>query len=239
MEAIAALGGDDRERAIVETHLDDAIKRNGTVFFTQWWFGMIEDFIAKYCVTTVALFVIVTPFFGKKGKAMQANAGNAEMLSKMRYITSALVFQLHAVGGLAYLTQKIMKTKGSFRRVLEMLGVLDELNALYDQDADSVMLSGPSIKFDSVTVETPTGNELVSDLSFVVTPKKNLMITGPNGSGKSSIFRCLGGLWRLKRGTITKPNGGGSAGLCGDVFYLPQKPYNVIGDLRDQLMYVR
>ena len=237
VEAIAALGGDDREHAIVQSSLDEAIKRNATVFYTQWWFGMIEDFITKYCVTTVALIVIIGPFFGKKGKAMQSNSGNAEMLSRMRYITSAIIFQLHAVGGLAYLIQKLMKTKGSFRRVLEMLGVLDELNTLCDQDAASVMLPGPSIKFDRVTVETPTGNELVSDLSFVVTPLQNLMITGPNGSGKSSIFRCLGGLWRLKRGTITKPNGGGSAGLCGDVFYLPQKPYNVIGDLRDQLMY--
>ena len=50
VEAIAALGGDDRERAIVETSLDEAIKHNATVFYTQWWFGMIEDFIAKYVV---------------------------------------------------------------------------------------------------------------------------------------------------------------------------------------------
>ena len=45
----------------------------------------------------------------------------------------------------------------------------------------------------------------------------------------------LGGLWHTKRGTITKPSS--DNGLFEDVFYLPQKPYNVLGTLRDQLTY--
>ena len=54
--------------------------------------------------------------------------------------------------------------------------------------------------------------------------------TGHNGAGKSSIFRCLGGLWAVPEGEITKP-GSATSGLHQDVFYLPQKPYNVIGTL--------
>ena len=38
------------------------------------------------------------------------------------------------------------------------------------------------------------------------------------------------------QGTITKPNSG-NRGLCGEVFYLPQKPYSVIGTLREQITY--
>jgi ABC-type uncharacterized transport system fused permease/ATPase subunit len=54
---------------------------------------------------------------------------------------------------------------------------------------------------------------------------------GHNGSGKSSIFRCLGGLWKIPDGgTITKPP-------LDDLFYIPQKPYNVFGTLADQLTY--
>ena len=64
-----------------------------------------------------------------------------------------------------------------------------------------------------------------------------MLLTGCNGSGKSSIFRCLGGLWRIPEGgRISKP-GGNSVGLNAAVFYLPQKPYNVLGTLRDQLCY--
>jgi hypothetical protein len=64
-----------------------------------------------------------------------------------------------------------------------------------------------------------------------------VQLTGCNGSGKSSLFRCLGALWEVPEGgTITKP-GGNASGLNAGVFYLPQKPYNVIGTLADQLAY--
>ena len=44
-------------------------------------------------------------------------------------------------------------------------------------------------------------------------------------------------MWEVPEGgTITKP-GGNASGLNAGVFYLPQKPYNVIGTLADQLAY--
>ena len=87
-------------------------------------------------------------------------------------------------------------------------------------------------------------------MTFRVDPGTNLLLTGPNGAliqsfitpitrhtnagaGKSSLFRALGGLWHVDRGTITKPSS--DSGLFEDVFYLPQKPYNVLGSLRDQV----
>ena len=83
----------------------------------------------------------------------------------------------------------------------------------------------------------PHLSRLVEGMSFKICAGNNLLITGPNGAGKSSIFRCLGQLWTVPKGTITKP-AGGQDGLCGDVFYLPQKPYSVVGSLRDQVRAV-
>ena len=86
-------------------------------------------------------------------------------------------------------------------------------------------------------------------MTFKVECGTNLLLTGPNGSasalyfilfrifagaGKSSLFRVLGGLWHITQGTVTKPSG--DNGLFEDVFYLPQKPYNVLGSLRDQVL---
>ena len=40
----------------------------------------------------------------------------------------------------------------------------------------------------------------------------------------------------MTQGSVTKPNQE-ATGLYGDTFYLPQKPYNALGDLRCQLTY--
>ena len=103
--------------------------------------------------------------------------------------------------------------------------------------ATTFLDDGDKIAFDKVQVYTPTDVLLLKDLSFSMHRGTNLLLTGCNGSGKSSIFRCLGGLWKIPDGgTITKP-GGNAPGLNQAVFYLPQKPYNVLGTLRAQLLY--
>ena len=95
---------------------------------------------------------------------------------------------------------------------------------------------GSSIKFSDVTIRTPAGVKLVEHLSFELAPGGSLLLTGHNGAGKSSIFRCLGGLWNVQKGAITKP-GGKAESLSESVFYLPQKPYNCPGSLSDQISY--
>ena len=95
---------------------------------------------------------------------------------------------------------------------------------------------GSSIKFSDVTIRTPAGVKLVEHLSFELAPGGSLLLTGHNGAGKSSIFRCLGGLWAIPHGKITKP-GGATASMNSTIFYLPQKPYNVIGTLPEQMTY--
>ena len=61
-------------------------------------------------------------------------------------------------------------------------------------------------------------------LSFRLEKGSSILLTGHNGAGKSSIFRCMGGLWNIPHGTITKPGGASSSGLHQSIFYLVSAP---------------
>lgn len=234
-EAVAALGGDDREKTIIFSRFQELYRHIQRVIKTQWWFGMVEDFIAKYCASTVAMIVILGPFFSGRLKSDGSSLGNANTLSTMRYVTSVIIHQLTAIGGLAISLRKVSKLAGYADRVQEFRSVLTDIHKSIAEDHHESIEDGEHIEFRDVEVVTPAGQSLVKALNFAIRPGSNLIITGPNGAGKSSIFRCLGSLWKIKSGKIIKPKG--ADGLCGDVFYLPQKPYNVVGSLRDQLTY--
>jgi len=92
-----------------------------------------------------------------------------------------------------------------------------------------VVKKGPEIEFDRAVCVTPTGKRLNQfGITVKVPPKNDLILMGPSGSGKSSLLRVLGGLWPLEEGSVTTPE---------RTFFLPQKPYMVIGTLRDQIIY--
>jgi len=94
---------------------------------------------------------------------------------------------------------------------------------------------GDHILFEHIDIISPEGKVLVEDLTFTVKRNQNVMVTGPNGCGKSSLFRIIGDLWPPsatpgKEGVIIKPK-------KTDIVFIPQKPYLVLGTLRDQIIY--
>ncbi|MEL6470110.1 MAG: ABC transporter ATP-binding protein/permease [Cyanobacteria bacterium J06623_4] len=82
-----------------------------------------------------------------------------------------------------------------------------------------------------VTLQTPNRQRtLVEDLSISVAAHESLLVMGPSGCGKSSLLRAIAGLWNSGSGTIARPD-------LSDLLFLPQKPYMVLGSLRQQLLY--
>jgi putative ATP-binding cassette transporter len=72
---------------------------------------------------------------------------------------------------------------------------------------------------------------LIRDLSADVSGLELLLVQGPSGTGKTSLMRALAGIWREGGGMVNRP--------LSDVMFLPQRPYLVLGSLRDQLTHPR
>jgi putative ATP-binding cassette transporter len=87
------------------------------------------------------------------------------------------------------------------------------------------------IAFKDFTLQTPNYKRmLVEDLSLQLPEQKGLLIMGPSGCGKSSLLRAIAGLWNSGSGIIQRPE-------LDHMLFLPQKPYMILGTLRDQMLY--
>jgi len=85
--------------------------------------------------------------------------------------------------------------------------------------------------FENVTLQTPNYEQvIVENLSLAVQPGEGLLIVGPSGRGKSSMLRAIAGLWNAGTGRLVRPP-------LKEVLFLPQRPYIILGTLREQLLY--
>ncbi|MBD1863088.1 MULTISPECIES: ABC transporter ATP-binding protein/permease [Trichocoleus] len=87
------------------------------------------------------------------------------------------------------------------------------------------------VAVEHLTLETPNHQRtLIENLSVELQAGQGLLVMGPSGCGKSSLLRAIAGLWNTGRGTILRPG-------PDQILFLPQRPYMVMGTLRDQLLY--
>ncbi|XVF15175.1 hypothetical protein REPUB_Repub09cG0127800 [Reevesia pubescens] len=240
-ESIAFYGGESREESHIQQKFKTLVRHMRVVLHDQWWFGMIQDFLLKYLGATVAVVLIIEPFFAGHLRPDTSTLGRAEMLSNLRYHTSVVISLFQALGTLSISSRRLNRLSGYADRIHELMLISRELSAddrklsLQRAGSRNYLTEANYVEFSGVKVVTPTGNVLVKDLSLRVESGSNLLITGPNGSGKSSLFRVLGGLWPLVSGHIVKPGVGSD--LNKEIFYVPQRPYTAFGTLRDQLIY--
>jgi vitamin B12/bleomycin/antimicrobial peptide transport system ATP-binding/permease protein len=154
---------------------------------------------------------------------------------------------------------KVSEAQGAFIRVFFSLNVVVArfqalttfgagINRLYTfaeflgqttPAAESDTLQNPVIQtviadrlsLEHLTLQTPNYQRtLVEDLSVAVPAGQGLLVMGASGCGKSSLLRAIAGLWASGSGTIVRPD-------ADQILFLPQRPYMVMGTLRDQMLY--
>jgi ATP-binding cassette subfamily D (ALD) long-chain fatty acid import protein len=231
-ESIAIYNGDDYEKKIANDSYLDLAKQVMSNITTNYRFQIFYDALFKYFPHTIVWIVLGYPIF--TGRYGGHTIG--EQMREVKYISSMIGSEFTAVANLMYLYFNLLNLSGYVRRVGNLFDVMKDLKKPLE-GGGKFETSKDSIEFQGVTIKIPgpTGQVLASNLNFSVKPGKNTIITGPNGAGKSSLFRVLGSLWPLTDGIIKKP--GNDSGLHQDIFYVPQKPYNCIGTLKEQIAY--
>jgi putative ATP-binding cassette transporter len=220
-ESIAFFRGENQESDIIQrrfSNLIDTIKRKidaerGTEIFNRGYQSAIQIFT----------FVVLGPLY----------INNNDGISFGQVGQACLAANLFA-SALGELIAEFGKS-GQFSSYVERLSEFSNALEAVTKEPENVhtikTIEENHLAFDHVTLQTPNYEQvIVEDLSLIVQPGEGLLIVGPSGRGKSSLLRAIAGLWNAGTGRLVRPP-------LEEVLFLPQRPYIILGTLREQLLY--
>ena len=218
-ESIAFYRGENQEKEQVKNRLLAAMEN---LRFLIGWERNLEFFTRGYEYIIIILPVVVMAplyFAGqiKFGVVTQAESAFIQVLGAL----SIIVTQFEQLSGFV----------AGITRLDTFSAALEETDAGRRDVPKIESVERTVLELNHVTLKTPDNKKiLVRDLSTKTVNEKGLLITGVSGVGKSSLLRAIAGLWDTGEGKITRPE-------LDDMLFLPQRPYMVIGSLRQQLLY--
>ncbi|KAK3585980.1 hypothetical protein CHS0354_038534 [Potamilus streckersoni] len=260
-EEIAFYSGHKVELNHLQKSYHALVKQMEIIFSKRLWYIMLEQFLMKYVWSSSGLIMVAIPIITATGVRSDGSrvdddpdGGVSERTRAFTTARNLLVNSADAIERMMSSYKEITELAGYTSRVSEMLEVFDDVRkGQYQRNvvikdkpktkktaletityplevkAEVVETEG-LIDIENLPIITPNGDVIVKRLSLKLEPGMHLLITGPNGCGKSSLFRILSGLWPAYSGKLHKPP-------PSSMFYIPQRPYMSIGNLRDQVIY--
>ncbi len=219
-ESIAFYRGEEQELSNIRRRFGEALRNFNMLI---GWQRNVDYFTTGYRYAVVILpSLILAPIYFQGtieyGDITQAGFAFSQVLGAF----SLIVSQIDSLSAFAAGINRL----SSFRETLEEP---KEIPPEGETKIDLVVDSPLALKH--VTLETPNYQKtLVKDISLTVQPGEGLLIVGQSGAGKSSLLRAIAGLWNSGTGCLVRPE-------LEEMLFLPQRPYMILGSLREQLLY--
>ncbi len=218
-ESIAFFQGEEQELKIIQRRFNNVLKNAERRI--NWERG--QDIFNRAYQSAISVFsmFILTPMFITD----EIDYGEISQASLACFMFSNALGQLIAEFG----------TSGQFSSYVQRLAEFSDALEAATKQAENLstikVIEEDRLAFEHVTLQTPDYEKvIVEDLSLSAQPGEGLLIVGPSGRGKSSLLRAIAGLWNAGTGQLVRPP-------LEDVLFLPQRPYIILGTLREQLLY--
>ncbi|MFM9109393.1 MAG: ABC transporter ATP-binding protein/permease [Prochlorococcaceae cyanobacterium] len=223
-EAIAFYRGEQQEEREAERRLGRAIRNYDRLIVWEAIINVIQrsyDYFSRF----LPWLVIAPLYFVKKvdfGVFGQASIAFSQVLFSVSYI-------VNNIDRLAAFSASISRLEGFQNKVEEISGngagtPGDGLAAQGAGGAEAIVVRQADL------VPPRSERLLIKDISLEVSARQRLLVVGPSGCGKTSFLRLVSGLWPAARGSVERPP-------LGELLFIPQKPYMLLGSLREQLCY--
>lgn len=220
VESIAFYQGEDQEMGQLRRRFVEVLRNFN---FLIGWQRNLAFFRTPYRYATYVLpYIILAPAYFREeiqfGDMTQANFAFAQ------------IFEAFAL--IALQINQLSEFAAGVNRLETFANALKEPDSRRQQGIPKIDTAKRSeLSLEHLTLMTPKAQRtLVEDLTLSLNPGEGLVIVGHSGVGKSSVLRAIAGLWQTGNGKVVRPD-------LSEMLFLPQRPYMVLGCLRDQLLY--
>ncbi|BAQ62450.1 nitrate ABC transporter [Geminocystis sp. NIES-3708] len=225
-ESIAFYQGEIQEKNNLNNLFTDLFNNfNSLIIWQELYLGLfINTFeFLPYVIPAIVVAPSVLSGELEVGKVSEATGAFARVFFSLNIIVSRFQSLTTFAAGINRLS--------TFHQFLSPEEKGDLLTKVNPENRTIDTIENGQLAIEHLTLQTPNyQNTLIENVSLNLPQGKGLLIMGTSGCGKSSLLRAIAGLWNSGTGAIFRPE-------LNQMLFLPQRPYMIIGTLREQLIY--